>query len=690
MSYLALARKWRPRRFADLVGQGHCHRALQNALTGDRLHHAYLFTGTRGVGKTTIARIFAKALNCDTGVAAEPCGTCPSCQEMDGGRCPDLIEIDAASRTRVDETRELLDNVPYAPLRGRYKIYLIDEVHMFSSHSFNALLKTLEEPPAHVKFLLATTEPKRLPVTILSRCLRFDLQRLTRSQIETHLRGIVAAEGVTAEPLALRYLAEAADGSVRDALSLLDQALAFGAGTVRAEDLAALLGRAGRGQIQAVIEALVDGEPAAVLGAARALHAGTPDYGAALAEVLAGLQRLAVLQCLPGAAGEEEDDAWLVPLTARLTPEDCQLYYQLGLMGRRDLPYAPDPAAGFEMALLRMAVFRPGAAAGPELDTGARTDRAAVPPAAALAPATPAAAAPTATAPPAVARATITPAQATARPEPAEGPPPASPPRPPIAPPAAPLIAHDERSPPPAAYDERSPPPDTWAMADEPPPYRAPPPGPGINPPGNATETPPSPPSPRSPPAAPAPVPAPPPVSAPVSAPAPVSVPHTSSGSPFAAPGEQTAQTMATGAAPTAGATSQDWAATVRTLRLRGPTTLQLAMHCVLLQDQGTRLVLGLAARHQLLNTPLRRQQLEEALAAQRKAPIALEIQVLTEIDAETPQGAADRAIEERDRAAAARIQAEPAVQTALRELGGEVVRTWPLTPNAAPEEDPL
>ncbi len=359
MNYQVLARKWRPRDFTQVVGQGHVLRALINALDSGRLHHAYLFTGTRGVGKTTLARIFAKSLNCELGVTSKPCGSCSACREVDEGRFVDLIEVDAASRTKVDETRELLDNVQYAPSRGRYKVYLIDEVHMFSNHSFNALLKTLEEPPPHVKFLLATTDPKRLPVTILSRCLQFSLKRLSIEQIEGQLAHILDAEGLAYEPGALRLIATAADGSMRDALSLLDQALAFGGGTLAEREVAGILGTLGADQVLSLVDALAAGDGAQLIARARELAGYAPDFAQVLGEMLSLLRRIAVVQTLGADAAALEDEAAVTRLAAAMTPEDCQLYYQLGLVARRDLPLAPEPQTGFEMALLRMLAFRP-------------------------------------------------------------------------------------------------------------------------------------------------------------------------------------------------------------------------------------------------------------------------------------------------------------------------------------------
>ena len=358
MSYQVLARKWRPRTFAELVGQEHVVRPLVNALDHNRLHHAFLFTGTRGVGKTTIARILAKSLNCETGVTSKPCGQCSSCVEVDEGRFMDLIEVDAASRTKVDDTRELLDNVPYAPTRGRYKVYLIDEVHMLSGHSFNALLKTLEEPPPHVKFLLATTDPRKLPVTVLSRCLQFNLKRLDPSQIEAQFRKILDAENTAYDTASLTLLARAADGSLRDGLSLLDQAIAYGGGKVAEAEVRAMLGTIDQDAVDRALRALADNDAHALL----AVVADVAEHGTGieslLAALLAALHRIALTQVAPGLAGESDAER-LREHAARLAPEDIQLYYQIGLMGQRDLPYAPDPRTGVEMVLLRMLAFRP-------------------------------------------------------------------------------------------------------------------------------------------------------------------------------------------------------------------------------------------------------------------------------------------------------------------------------------------
>jgi len=360
MSYQVLARKWRPRSFREMVGQTHVLKALINALDSQRLHHAYLFTGTRGVGKTTIARIIAKCLNCETGVSSTPCGQCSVCREIDEGRFVDLIEVDAASRTKVEDTRELLDNVQYAPSRGRFKVYLIDEVHMLSSHSFNALLKTLEEPPPHVKFLLATTDPQKLPVTILSRCLQFSLKNMPPERVVEHLTHVLGAENVPFEPDALWLLGRAADGSMRDAMSLTDQAIAFGEGKVLAEDVRSMLGTLDHGQVYGVLQALLEGDARALLDAVRHLAEQGPDWGGVLAEILNVLHRVAIAQALPEAVDNGQGDRERVLALAQALPaEDVQFYYQMGLIGRRDLPLAPDPRSGFEMVLLRMLAFRP-------------------------------------------------------------------------------------------------------------------------------------------------------------------------------------------------------------------------------------------------------------------------------------------------------------------------------------------
>lgn len=360
MTYQVLARKWRPRDFSEVVGQEHVLRALVNALDSRKLHQALLFTGTRGVGKTTLARILAKCLNCgENGVSAEPCGECSSCQSIDAGRFVDLLEVDAASRTKVDDTRELLDNVQYAPTQGRYKVYLIDEVHMLSKHSFNALLKTLEEPPPHVQFLLATTDPQKVPATILSRCLQFNLKRLPARLITSHMAQLCEHEKIDAEPPALKLLAQAAEGSLRDGLSLLDQAIAFGGGKVIEADVRGMLGTIGRQQVDALLAALSAADGPAVLEAVAALDDQAPDYTGVLDELATRLQRIALAQVVPDARTDEETGDWLAAAVEAMSPEYVQLCYQIALIGKRDLPLAPDPRVGFEMILLRMLAFKP-------------------------------------------------------------------------------------------------------------------------------------------------------------------------------------------------------------------------------------------------------------------------------------------------------------------------------------------
>ena len=360
MSYQVLARKWRPRIFREMVGQEHVLQALINALDHNRLHHAYLFTGTRGVGKTTIARILAKCLNCETGVSSEPCGQCASCREIAEGRFVDLIEVDAASRTKVEDTRELLENVQYAPTRGRYKVYLIDEVHMLSNSSFNALLKTLEEPPPHVKFLLATTDPQKLPMTILSRCLQFNLKNMNPERIVQHLKFVLEKELVPFEESALWQLGRSADGSMRDAMSLTDQAIAYGSGKITEAEVRAMLGTIDQGAVYEIVDALTSLDGRAVLAAVERMSEHAPDYASALAEMLSVLHRVAIAQALPEAVDNSYGDRErIMALAQRLPPEDVQLFYQTALLGRRDLPLAPDPRAGFEMVLLRMLAFKP-------------------------------------------------------------------------------------------------------------------------------------------------------------------------------------------------------------------------------------------------------------------------------------------------------------------------------------------
>lgn len=362
MSYQALARKWRPRRFSELVGQEHVVRALTHALDSGRLHHAFLFTGTRGVGKTTIARIFAKSLNCEKGPTSNPCGECSACVDIDAGRFVDLLEIDAASNTGVDNVRDLIENAQYTPSRGRYKVYLIDEVHMLSKPAFNALLKILEEPPPHVKFLLATTDPQKLLVTVLSRCIKFSLKRLTPEQITGQMQHILGAEQIAYDDEGIEVLARAADGSLRDGLSLLDQAIAHGGGTLRAHEVHAMLGTVERAKVRVLLDTLANGDGGALLDEIERIASFAPDFAQVLDELAGLLHRVQLLQLIPDVAGE--GDADLRGLSGRIAAEDVQLWYQMTVTGRRDLPLAPTPRVGFEMALLRMLAFAPAGAIG--------------------------------------------------------------------------------------------------------------------------------------------------------------------------------------------------------------------------------------------------------------------------------------------------------------------------------------
>lgn len=364
MSYQVLARKWRPGNFSELVGQEHVVKVLANGLAKGRIHHAFLFTGTRGVGKTTIARILAKSLNCEQGVSSTPCGECANCVAIDEGRFIDLLEIDAASRTKVDDTREILDNVQYAPTRGRFKVYLIDEVHMLSRHSFNALLKTLEEPPEHVKFLLATTDPEKIPVTILSRCLQFNLRRLSVAQISGQMRHILADEGLEHDDEALELLARAADGSMRDGLSLLDQALA-GAGQLNLEDVREMLGSVEQRHVHAILEALASSDAAAAIDAVGEVFSQARGMDQLLADLAEALHRLALIQQLPDYRDDSRAD-WeeLIELAGKLDAEDLQLWYQIAIAGRRDLSLAPSERSGCEMTILRMFAFQPTTVGG--------------------------------------------------------------------------------------------------------------------------------------------------------------------------------------------------------------------------------------------------------------------------------------------------------------------------------------
>lgn len=377
MSYQVLARKWRPKAFDTLVGQEHVVRALTNALEQQRLHHAYLFTGTRGVGKTTLARILAKSMNCETGITATPCGQCAACVEIDKGRFVDLLEVDAASNTQVDSMRDLLDSAQYAPTAGRFKIYIIDEVHMLSRSAFNAMLKTLEEPPAHVKFILATTDPQKMPVTILSRCLQFNLRQMAGSSITEHLQSILQQENIPFEPMALQLIARSAAGSMRDALSLLDQAIAYGGNAVNEKDVRGMLGAIDQSYLYELLHCLINHDGAALLAQARLMEQRSLSFDAALGDLANLLQQIAVAQNVPQSIPNDHPEReLLLDMSQKLAPDEIQLYYQIAILGRRDLGLAPDEYAGFTMCLLRMLAFSPASATDGETIRTSRPEKA--------------------------------------------------------------------------------------------------------------------------------------------------------------------------------------------------------------------------------------------------------------------------------------------------------------------------
>ncbi len=381
MGYQVLARKWRPSAFDQMVGQEHVVKALTTALESDRLHHAYLFTGTRGVGKTTVARLLAKSLNCETGTTSSPCGQCSSCMEIAEGRSVDVLEVDAASRTKVEDTRDLLDNVQYAPSHSRFKIYLIDEVHMLSNHSFNALLKTLEEPPAHVKFLLATTHPQKLPATVLSRCLQFNLKNMLPDQIVDHLGHVLSEEGITHDADALGMLARAAEGSMRDALSLTDQAISHGGGSLTVDNVRQMLGTVSKTKVLDLLETVIGGDPSAALAAINDIATHSPDYRGTLDEFASVLHHVTIAQMVPDSleATIAERDR-IVAIAASMTLDESQLWYQMARAGKRDLSLASDPRAGLDMAILRMIAFRPGLVIQDAEQAGAATPKKSDPP----------------------------------------------------------------------------------------------------------------------------------------------------------------------------------------------------------------------------------------------------------------------------------------------------------------------
>ena len=676
MTYQVLARKWRPKRFADLVGQEHVVRALSNALIEQRLHHAYLLTGTRGVGKTTIARILAKSLNCETGVGAEPCGVCAACRQIDAGRFVDLLEIDAASNTGIDNIREVLDNAQYAPSVGRFKVYIIDEVHMLSKSAFNAMLKTLEEPPAHVKFILATTDTQKVPVTVLSRCLQFSLRNMTPQQVAAHLAHVLDTEQVSYEPAALTLLGRAASGSMRDALSLLDQAIAYGIGEVREEGVRAMLGAVDRRYLFTLLAALADGDGAALMTEAEQLAARSIGFDSALHEMAQLLYQITLAQTVPAAlaADEPERDA-ILALAGVLPPSDVQLYYQIAITGRRDLALAPDEHAGFNMALLRMLAFHPAnlpasapapvsAAAVPPSSAPAAHPAAAAPPASPASPASPAASAPaSASQDSAGARGVLAKllSKRSGQGERASAPPPPAAPRRAETPPAPaepePEPAYLREAPP---WEDLPPPEGSLphrpgaAMANaapEPAPMPEPRPAPTLPPmtPPAAADTPPweeSAPAPRQP-----------------EPPAPLAQAAEPAAPPPVAPASTPADTDA------APLFSGNWGELIAGLRERlGAKEIMLAQNAELTGVRGNLFCLRAPPQFRFSATPEVQALLAQALSEALGAPVQLEV-ALGEISGETPFMQQQRLRGEALEAARERLQQDPVVTALVREF---------------------
>ncbi len=668
MSYQVLARKWRPKTFTEMVGQEHVLKALVNALDDDRLHHAYLFTGTRGVGKTSIARLFAKSLNCETGVSSTPCGQCGACVEIAEGRFIDLIEVDAASRTKVEDTRELLENVQYAPTHGRFKVYLIDEVHMLSTHSFNALLKTLEEPPPHVKFLLATTDPQKLPVTILSRCLQFNLKNMIPQRIVEHLQHVLGQEGIDCEEPALWLLARSADGSMRDALSLTDQAIAFGAGEVNEADVRSMLGTIDQRLVYLLLEQLASHDIAALLQTVDELARFSPDYDAVLGDLVSLLHRVAIAQAVPGGVDNSlGDQHQLEQLAGRLTAEDVQLYYQVALMGRKDLPWVPDAREGLEMTLLRMSAFRPASSAPPA--GGQAAVQAAVPAVAAPVPTPAPAPAPVAERPPAPV------SEHVSQPAPQSAPPPVvAKPEPPRAAASAPL-AND-----PPPWDEDDMPMD-MGMDDG---YGAPPakksePLSGTTPAARAAMPRAEPPRPAAPVFEPAPAPASAPVSAPVVpsySPEPAPAPLASGELPQAAiyndPGKRHAQAPDEVKLALATLTLVQWVSLKQQLKLTGMTE-SLAASVSLEQVSDSTLSFHYTQAQRAVLTDVHRQRIAGALEHYFSATLEVEFTEAKQTQ-ETPFEYQQRKRAERLVQAVTDMKNDPVVQRLLSQFDGSLV----------------